>query len=441
MKVNVVSRKLIKPCTPTPQNKYKLSFLDEVSPPMNVSLILFYPPNPNPKPILITHLEESLAKILPQFYPFAGRYIKKDRTIDRCDEGAEFVVAEAIEVEPMADFIANTKNDQFLNNLLSRQPHEADKATDPILSIQITEFKSCGGLAISISVSHRIADASSIGTFVAAFSNIANLNSNFHAGQWQKIMTNNNNINPSFDAPKLFPGRYLSNDNIEPPSNIVVKRLLLNKNAISSLRSKLRSKNGGVVLSRVRVVSAVIAKALIGVDRAKHEKSRACIILQGVNMRDRTIPPLPHHSCGNFSLHAVTELANKGTDLGLQEMVYLLGDGIDKVIDDCAKMLSLDEDGREDIILGPIARALERLKSGEISYILGISDWSKFGFYEADFGLGRPVWVGVGTLPCPNMTILMDNKEGDGIEAWVYMDYKDMPYFEQDEEVKLFTST
>ncbi|KAI3470294.1 hypothetical protein Pfo_026957 [Paulownia fortunei] len=398
MKVNVVSRKLIKPSTPTPQNfnKYKISFTDELSPQMNVSVILFYPSKPK-----AFHLEESLAKILPQFYPLAGRYIKKDHLVDCSDHGAEFVEAEAVDIQ-LIDLIAKMTTEE-LNYLLPCQSYEVDEVTDPLMSIQVTEFK-CGGLVISVSVSHRIFDASS------------NLDYNFEPSRTR---------DPS----------------------IVVKRFSFKKEAITSLRSKLRPNDTGSgvlsrsrVISRVRVVCSLIAMALIGVDRAKYGKSRACLIAQAVNMRERTIPPLPKHSCGNLVIQSVTQYmaATETKDIGYQDLVYLLGDAIDKTITDCGEILSLGEDGHNIIIL-PMANLIERLESGEMN-VLWFSDWSKFGFYEADFGWGKPVWASIGTMPAQNLTILMDNKEGDGIEAWVHLNHNDMSYFEQDEELRLFTT-
>ncbi|GFP86544.1 pelargonidin 3-o-(6-caffeoylglucoside) 5-o-(6-o-malonylglucoside) 4'''-malonyltransferase [Phtheirospermum japonicum] len=404
MKVNVISTKLIKPCTPTPQNlnKYQISLTDELAAPLNINVILFYPSsNHAPKPIS-AHLQESLAKILPQYYPLAGRYIKKDRLVDCNDEGAEFVEAEATDIELMIDL--KTKNVP-LDDLLSRQFYEIDQATDPLLSIQITTFK-CGGLTIGISVSHRILDGSSFGTFVAAWSNSA-----------RGITI----ISPTFDSLTLFPRQNIAID-FEPPrtrdTTIVAKRLLFNKEDITNLRSKIRPKKSceKVIVSRVRL--------------AKNGKSRECFIYQLIDMRGRTIPPLPKHSCGNLAIPTVTQCMaadETSMEMGFEELVYQHGDDINKTISGVAQMFSSGEDGNS-VILGSIDKIKEIFMTANI---LMFSDFSKFGFYEADFGWGKPVWAGIGTLPREQSTTLMANKEGDGIEAWVHLNQNDVPDFER----------
>ena len=183
MKINIVRRNFIKPSTPTPQNlkNYKLSFKDELSPPSNVGVVLFYRSNPKQANVL----EESLSGILPRFYPLAGRYIKEDFSVDCVDQGAEFVeaVADADDVEA--------------DDLLPRQGDRFAGPTDALLSVQITELVKCGGLAVGVSVSHRIFDASSIGTFIAAWSNAS------------KILRGEEGIIvvPTFDPHLLFPGK------------------------------------------------------------------------------------------------------------------------------------------------------------------------------------------------------------------------------------------
>lgn len=61
------------------------------------------------------------------------------------------------------------------------------------------------------------------------------------------------------------------------------------------------------------------------------------------------------------------------------------------------------------------------------------------GLYEVNFGWGKPAWV---SLVPPNieLTILNDTKSGDGIEAWLNLDEKDMIQLQQDPDIMAFTS-
>ncbi|KAG8369359.1 hypothetical protein BUALT_Bualt14G0003100 [Buddleja alternifolia] len=284
---------------------------------------------------------------------------------------------------------------------------------------------------MSISVSHKIVDASSIGTFISAWAN-----ANHPSGL--KIL-----INPSFDTPSFFPCMNFPDDDLDPePSRspdpmIVVKKFLFNKDAITNLRAKFR----GGRASRVRLVCALIAKALIGVDRTVQGRSRPCLVAQAVNIRERTsIKALSKHCCGNLVAQAVATTSSKEKEklLGFEDLVYLIGDAIDKTIAGCHEISS--SSSLPSILIDPVIDAFEKIGSGEMN-VLWFSDWSKFGFYEeADFGWGKPVWTGIGTMPAEKLTVLMGNKEGDGIEAWVHLNHIYMSHFQQDEDIKLLTT-
>lgn len=188
MKINIVRRKLIKPCTPTPQHlkNYTISFRDELSPPSNIGFVLFYQSKPKSTYIL----EESLSKILPHFYPLSGRYIKQDYTVDCSDQAIEFV-------EAVAEDEIVLEDSGEVDDLLPRRCDQFAGPNDPLLSIQITNLIKCLSVAIGVSVSHRIFDAYSIMTFVTAWSN-ANKNTGGEIA-----------IVPSFDPRLLFPGKIL----------------------------------------------------------------------------------------------------------------------------------------------------------------------------------------------------------------------------------------
>ncbi|GKD70063.1 putative transferase, partial [Tanacetum coccineum] len=66
--------------------------------------------------------------------------------------------------------------------------------------------------------------------------------------------------------------------------------------------------------------------------------------------------------------------------------------------------------------------------------------WCKFSFYNADFGSGKTIWASTGKLPCQNLVIMMDDNEGDGVEAWVHLDDKRMKELEQDYDIKAYAT-
>lgn len=427
IQVKIVNRKLVKPCIPTPQNlqNYKLSFTDELAEAGKFGVLLFYASKPKETQI---NLEESLAKVLFQFYPLAGRLKMKDRCVDCSDQGAEFVEARASEAD-----LATLISERNLGNLDSLFPADnihqqfADEANYPILSVQTTHLK-CSGLAIAICVSHRIFDASSMGTFVAAWSNASNPRSNTATY-----------INPIFNSESLLPAKIQNGSPysqvVRETSPAVVKRFVFDKEAIGRLRSKLRQG----MMSRVRVVSAFIAKALIRVDGAKQGgTARRCFILQLINMRERTIPPMAKHACGNLVIRSCTE----AKDIGFQELADLMSEDVDRSISKCSEILSLDEDGLNKLMVESLMGTVTASLSGEAN-LVWFTDWSKFGFYEVDFGWGEPVGATVAPAAIANGfpgAVLMGNKEGDGIEAWVCLDEHDMALFEQDEEIRMLAT-
>ncbi|KAL7106447.1 hypothetical protein ACP275_07G114500 [Erythranthe tilingii] len=441
MKIKIVSRKLIKPSTPTPQNlnKYKISFLDEHLPPVNTRTIFFYDPilSNNRKQQNMLQLAESLSEILPKFYPLAGRYIKNDGLVDCSDQGVEFVEAQVVDDDDVDfnDLVSKMEMEE-LNMLLSRTPHQVDELpTDPLMYIQVTEFK-CGGLAIGVSVSHRIFDGYSFGIFMDAWSTA----NNNHPNPGGEIK-----ICPSFDLATLFPGYGPSSGPSvtipsHPPSPIL-KRFTFNKDAITSVRSKLIQRPNSYY-SRVRVVCAVIAKAIMGVDRARHGgKSRPCLIGQAVNMRERTNPPMHKCSCGNFVLTSLTQFSETRDHenvIGVQELVDNMGDSVRKTVASCAEILSQSAN-LHSTITETFANIRGKRSSGEVN-VMFFTDWSKFGLYDVDFGWGKPVGVGIGAVLAMNVVRLVNNKEGDGIEAWVHLNSNDIAYFEQDQDIELLAT-
>ncbi|CAA3015020.1 pelargonidin 3-O-(6-caffeoylglucoside) 5-O-(6-O-malonylglucoside) 4 -malonyltransferase-like [Olea europaea subsp. europaea] len=218
----------------------------------------------------VNNLEKSLAPILPQFYPFAGRYIKENQSVDCSDQGAEYVEAK-VDCD-LLDIIGSEVQPMELNDLLPVEVGAADEASDPILSIQISKFK-CGGVTIATAISHRVIDTSSLGTFLSA---------------WAKAIRGDNStepIIPKFDSPLNFLqvenlGEIDSETSRTRDPTFVTKRILFSKKEIANLRARVSHLYGKSDRppSRVLVVSSFLSEALMRCDRVKHGKSRACLI-------------------------------------------------------------------------------------------------------------------------------------------------------------------
>ncbi|KAJ0804360.1 putative transferase [Helianthus annuus] len=416
MKFEYLGSKFIKPFVPTPQNhrNYKPGFIDELAPFMNVAVVLFFAKNSNHNPkLFVVQLEKSLEKVLTRLYPLAGRYVEETQIVECNDEGAEFIQAEVnVKLKdilgPEADV---TLADEFI-------PMKT-KPRDVVLTIQYTIFE-CGGVALGVSATHKVVDASTLCTFL---------------NEWAAINREENEINftgPGFISSSLFPGR-----GVRPiPTPFITtdqytrKKLSFNESAISKIKAKTIT---SVRLSKVQLVSAIICNALIGVDRVTHGYRRESILGQIINLREKMASPIPKHSCGNlWGLCATKPTILETTE----ELANLIHDSIKKAVNDYSKVPHDSEQGQT-MVLNTFLKTT-KINNLESMNVIPITSWCKFPFYEVDFGFGKPKWVVPWTAPIKNFGLLIDGPGGNGVEAYIFLEVKDVPYFEEALDENIF---
>ncbi|KAF5774738.1 putative transferase [Helianthus annuus] len=164
MKLEIQSRKLIKPSVSTPLTlrHYKISLIDEFAPTMNLPLVLFFPPSLDNNPTLIVQLEELLKKTLTNLYPLADRYMEDTHTVDCNNQGVEFIQARPdITIQ---ELLIKKTNLHLVNELIPSKLLASD-LNNAMLATQVTTFQ-CGGLALGVSSAHRIGDVSTMITFL-----------------------------------------------------------------------------------------------------------------------------------------------------------------------------------------------------------------------------------------------------------------------------------
>ncbi|XP_026452203.1 salutaridinol 7-O-acetyltransferase-like [Papaver somniferum] len=399
MKVEVVLKQTIKPSTQTPLHSktFNLSFLDQhLGPPIYIPFTLYYESgdvnNKNNhcdgyKNNLeeacehrVSVIKQSLSETLARYYPLAGRMKEDNLAVECNDEGVEYFETRVSDVR-LSQVIKRSPNHnsvlrKFLPPCISSCdnsmsiPFDYGFKSKTLLAIQVNIFE-CGGIVIGMCMAHRLADASTMFTFITDWAATAR-------GAIEDIK------GPSFDFLHSLPAE---------------------RSLHGFGSSKIRLK-----LLQLRVWGVVYSY-----------------------LRSRITPPLPANSFGNiytFTIALSTPSDENDIDDGLRKdvsspndlnLVGKVRDAIKKIDDKYTRKLQSSED--------ELVNDVKPLTSGEAIF-LGFSSWCRFPIYEADFGWGKPTWVSIGTMALRNTVFLMDTKSGDGIEAFVNMAKEDMDNFE-----------
>ncbi|KAK3013145.1 hypothetical protein RJ639_008568 [Escallonia herrerae] len=388
--VEVVSREFIKPSSPTPHHlrKYQFSFLDQINPPVFMPLMLFYPAD--------------------------AANINLDRSIQlKSDAGVPYVEARA------SCQLLDVIRDPIPNELNRYHAFELDDVRDFTLAIQVTFFD-CGGMAVAIGVSHKIADALSFFLFI---------------NTWAACGRGDNDDlipRPLFDSATLFPprnvGGYRHTTGIVK-ENIVTKRYVFDASKISTLRDKYADRSRAEfsrLPTRIEALSAFIWSRFMEATGAKDDPSKIYTVLHAVNLRTRANPPLPENYFGNISRIAIS-VPSLGSEEECCGIVNKMREAIRGVNSEYVKKI---QEGEHFNFLKERAASI---KSGQV-VSFSFTSLCRFPLYEADFGWGKPVWVGSASLPFKNLIVFLDTKSGGGIETWINFKKEDMAKFEVDEE-------
>ncbi|KAI5664849.1 hypothetical protein M9H77_24172 [Catharanthus roseus] len=409
--IEIVAKEVIKPSSPTPlhHNKnLKLSFLDQLSPPVYVTMIFFYEAsqlhgNSSSSYAQVSELlKKSLSNSLTRFYPLAGK-IAEDFTIDCNDSGALYV--EARVRCQLLQVVENPNMEELREYLPFESKGQVESVKENVvLAIQINFFD-CGGIAIGVQMFHRIGDGLSLVTFVKAWA--ANCRGD------DTILEYSN-----FGVANLFPPRDLSSIGLTQTrgvtaEKIVTKRIVFSKEKLANLKESAASAPEAKVKdpTRVEVVTAWIWRHLLDIQSTKVGTKTSLSAIHAVNLRHRMVPPLPDHAFANLWAPAFAMPMSAGEHTNH----YLVGELRSAIRNIDHNYLSKI---CEDEYLNNLKASQELFAKGEFQYC-GFSSWCRFPVYEVDYGWGKPVWVCTTTLPFKNVVILMSTRNGDGIEAWI----------------------
>lgn len=461
MEVEIISKECIKPSSPTAHHlkTHKLSLLDLYLPPVYIPLVLYYPmdqqyssANTSDDHMISTRLQllkQSLSETLARFYPLAGK-IKDLHSIECNDEGIYFI--EARVKSPLDEFL-NLPNISLIKEFL---PDPADAKWrgvptpgDFVASVQVTTF-SCGGITIGAYVSHMIGDGTAFSLFLKSWA-AATARKNYNEESEAVLL-----LSPKFDASLSFP----QNDAFPRQAcsmplrsglpikfgRCICRRFLFDASAITNLKAKAK---GSAVQNptRVEVVTTLLGKCIMAALKAQARSSSSSsssdrdsdkpfALIHAVNLRRRATPPFSENYMGNF-IWMASALCKNEEEPELQGLVCQLREAIAKLNGDFVNSLQGDEG---------LLNFLEALKYERETYTraadrIAYSSWCNFGFYEIDFGWGKPIWASVtgphesSATALLNAILLMDTNTGNGIEAWVCLHEDTMAVLQVDQQL------
>ncbi|XP_061352955.1 stemmadenine O-acetyltransferase-like [Gastrolobium bilobum] len=444
MEMELISRETIKPSASTPPSltNYPLSLIDNIVAPNSVPLLHFYPNKScehdsydAPGQVYdqgskILMLKKSLSKVLHIYYPVAGR-LKDKRSIDCNDQGVSLLVTR---FKCKLFVVAQNPSEALLNPLFPDELNWKDMgSSSSLVAIQINCFE-CGGMAISVCMSHKVGDISTLFNFINDW---ANLN-RFEEGELTfPVFDVGASMFPQGDLPVLPEFVFVK-------QNTACRRLVFDGSKIESLKA-IVSSHQVENPTRVEVVIALIYKCAVSALRLNNNTP----LLVTINLRRRMVPPLPDKSIGNlvWSFSASNQCMEHEREMELHDSVSKMREGLSEFCDKNVKNFGDFSFVYE--FLKKVTSFLEKKKQASSTSVspdkekessFFFASWCRFPIYEADFGWGKPIWVTTSGCSARNSIILMDTRDGDGIEALVFMEEKDMVMFERDVELLQYAS-
>ncbi|KAI3845201.1 hypothetical protein MKX03_024859 [Papaver bracteatum] len=446
-------------------------------------------------------LKKSLAETLTRYYPLAGR-IKDEKSVECNDEGVDYIEARVVGIAVSQVIQLANSDIEVMEPFLPYEPYGGTGSafrragihsnSKSLLKIQVNVFD-CGGMVICLSGSHKIIDATSILNFVNDWAATARGGFGTHDNELKVAVVDK----PCYIFSSMFPPTSFDNQEEKDTAegqlvpdriDIVTKRFVFKDSSIAKLKKKcihVNTNNGSdhqvdkqehnmqQLPSRIEALTSLIWMCFMDVDHrfkvkqiddavspvntvnaVSLPKQVQYIAGFAINLRARTIPPLPTNSFGNMTDTAIAEVPlnltgsnhfNNGKGIRYQsqnyrELVSKIRDSIKLIDNEHVKAMKSNF-----AISCNHIKMHQMLEEGgthndDHKTILMFSSWCRFPIYEADFGWGKPSWASISKLLYKNCVMFIDARSGDGIEAWVSLKEEDMVEFERHEELLAFAS-
>ncbi|XP_062178818.1 acyl transferase 7-like [Phragmites australis] len=376
-----VAQRVVAPSAPTPRGSLPLSWLDRY--PTQRALIEslhVFKGRADAAEAPARAIERALAAALVSYYPIAGRLAVSDEgelVVDCTGEGVWFVETAAsctLEDVDYLEYPLMVPKDELL-------PHPTYPASDPlpedslILLVQVTQF-ACGGFVVGFRFSHAVADGPGAAQFMTAVGDIARGHvAPLLAPAWGR------------DAIPNPPGAAVGPLPVPTELRLQYLAMDISTDYIEHFKARFLEQTG----HRCSGFEVLIAKAWQSRTRAaRFEPGSPVHVCFAMNarpaLRRGTLPDGFYGNC--YYIMRVSAPAERVADASVYDVVRLIREGKKRLPAEFARW-STGETGCTD---DPY-----RITSDYRTLL--VSDWSRLGFAEVDYGWGCPVHV----IPLTNL--------------------------------------
>ncbi|XP_068648286.1 shikimate O-hydroxycinnamoyltransferase-like [Aristolochia californica] len=416
MIITVKESTFVRPAADTPQRSLWNANVDLVVPRFHTPSVYFYRPNSASNFFDASVLKDALAKVLVPFYPMAGR-LKRDedgRVEINCNaEGVLFVVAETGSViDDFGDFAPTME----LKQLIPSVDYSQDMSTYPLLVLQITHFK-CGGVSLGVGMQHHVADGFSGLHFINHWSDVARgLDLTIPPFIDRTLLRSRDPPTPAFPhieyqpPPSMKAPATPQSDREKPaqPGPAAVAMFKITRDQLNLLKSKAKEAAGkDKPYSSYEMMAGHVWRCVCkSRGLADDQDTKMYIATDG---RARLRPPLPPGYFGNV-IFTATPIAVAG-DLMSQPLTYAarkIHEALVRMDDDYLRSaldyLELQPD------LSALVRGAHTFRCPNI----GITSWVRLPIHDANFGWGRPIFMGPGGIAYEGLSFVLPSPTNDG---------------------------
>ncbi|XP_076956153.1 shikimate O-hydroxycinnamoyltransferase-like [Bidens hawaiensis] len=402
LKVVVRESTMVKPEKETPTTNLWLSSLDLTSSNYHTLMVYFYRPNDAYNFFDTKVMKDSLSRVLVPFYPLAGRLKQGEdgRLLVNCQgQGALFLEAESDGVlYQFGDFAPSLE----YGKLIPVVDYSLGIESFPLLVSQVTYFK-CGGVSLGVGTHHRVVDGMSIFHLINTWADMAHgLDISLPPFLDRTLLRAQDPPQPVFEhieyRPDPMPLQVPLDETIT-----IFSLFKLARSQLDMLKAKTKEDGNTIKYSTFEILSGHIWKCVCKARGLPNDVETK--LVYPVDGRARFQPPLPPGFFGNVIFKGTT-VATVG-DIKSKPLWYATS----KIHESLARMNSDYLKSAVDYLEQHRCQKFD----GCYKYTnFGMISWVRLPIHDADFGWGRPIFMGRIGIPTAGKCYVLPSLTNDG---------------------------